>query len=191
MWRTIDILPSSLQGDPQVEAACEALDRQLVNLYRDIPQVAFWSNIPEQIPPLLDMMLWEYHVDNLQMILDGAELTIEQKRQMLDDSILWHQKKGTKWLLEKALQILYGDIVQVVEWYEYGGKPYFFKVQTRESGLFNDPEIRSRMMDAIMQLKNVRSWLEAFEQLVLVEGTFYVGIMNYITVYFTVRPHNA
>lgn len=159
MWRTIDILPSSLSGDPQVQAACEALDRQLIELYREIPSVAFWTDIESQVPPLLDIMMWEYHVDINEMMLGGGQLTDAKKRALIDESIIWHQKKGTKWIIEHALSFVF-EGVSVREWFEYGGRPFFFKVVASSS--LNDPDTYRRVLSTIYALKNVRSWLEEF-----------------------------
>jgi hypothetical protein len=50
--------------------------------------------------------------------------------------------------------------IEVVEWYEYGGRPYFFKVVA--SSALNDPFIYDRVLRTVYELKNVRSWLEEF-----------------------------
>lgn len=159
MWQTIEILPSSLRNDPQVISACEAIDSQLVELYRDVSPIAFWPNIDKQVSPLLDVMMWEYHVDINEMMVAGGALSEEKKRQLIDESIFWHQKKGTKWIIERALAILF-EKIEVIEWYEYGGNPYFFKVVA--SSALNDWQTYGRVLRIIYTLKNVRSWLEEF-----------------------------
>jgi phage tail P2-like protein len=159
MWKTIDIVPSSIRDDPQVQAACYAIDNQLADLYGGIPSVAFWPNIYTQVPPLLDVMMWEYHVDINQMVTDGSALTDDKKRELIDASIVWHQKKGTKWAVEQALQSVWGS-AYVTEWYQYGGKPFFFRVIIDQD--VTDATIRQRVYDTIQETKNVRSWLEGF-----------------------------
>ena len=72
MWRTIDIVPDSLRSDPQVQSACASIDKELEAIYGDIPDVCFWPNLYQQVPPLLDIMMWEYHVDVVQMVVDGS-----------------------------------------------------------------------------------------------------------------------
>ena len=153
-----DILPESLQGDPQVRAACEAIDAELAEIYRDIPQVAFWPDLANQTSPLLDVLMWEYHVDWTQDIMYGTPLTDQQKREAIDKSILWHQKKGTKWAVQEILRTAF-PTANVVEWYQYGGRPYYFRVVVNED-VAGNPALYERMVRAIMATKNVRSWLD-------------------------------
>ena len=49
---------------------------------------------------------WEMHVD----VWAGWEgdLSIEKKRQLIDESIEWHRHKGTKWAVERMLQTVSG-----------------------------------------------------------------------------------
>lgn len=194
MIKLIDLLPSSLVDDPQVQAACESIDRQLFKINDEIPILSFWPSIDKQVSPLLDIMMWEYHVDFLHIIHDGSPLTDEKKRILIDQSIIWHQRKGTKWLMEHVLQALWGDVVNinVVEWYEYGGKPFFFKIQLSNVKFLNDPEFRERVLYTIMELKNVRSWLERFEEIMEpIHGYVYIGIVIFLAIDFTIKPHNA
>lgn len=159
MTPTIELVPESLQSDPQVIAACAALDIELEEIYDELPSVAFWTDISKIVPPLLDVLVWEYHVDIHQMVRDGSLLTDEQKRQLIDDSIIWHQHKGTKWAVETACEVVLG-VVKLYEWFEYGGEPFFFRLRTSE--LLPDAETVQRLMQVIIETKNVRSWMEEF-----------------------------
>jgi P2-related tail formation protein len=156
MWKTIDIVPSSIREDPQVIAACEAIDSELQEIYDEIPDIAFWPNLDKVSGPLLDVLMWEYHVDIHQQLVDGAPLTDQDKRNLIERSIIWHQKKGTKWIVEQVLHTGW-PTADVIEWFEYGGNPYFFRIIIDQDV---DPITLGRMSDAVMAVKNVRSWLE-------------------------------
>jgi phage tail P2-like protein len=159
MISTIELVPDSLRNDPQVIAACAALDIELEEIYAEIPDVAFWTNLENVVPPLLDVLVWEYHVDLHQMVRDGSLLTDEQKRQLIDDSIPWHQHKGTKWAVETACEVVFATVL-LYEWFEYGGNPFFFRLLTNEA--LTSPELVQRLMQVIYETKNVRSHLEEF-----------------------------
>jgi P2-related tail formation protein len=108
---------------------------------------------------------------------------------LLKESIYWHQKKGTKWLIEHALSELF-ERVELVEWFDYGGNPYFFKVIVSSS--LNDPDLFRKVLAVVYELKNVRSWLEEFiiaktSELPLWEASVTVrNVTN--TIYLMERP---
>jgi phage tail P2-like protein len=156
MWRTIDIVPSSIRDDPQVIAACEAIDQELQEIAAEIPSILFWPFVDEQVPPLLDILAWELHVD----VWEGWEgdLDIETKIQLINQSIDFHRHKGTRYAVDQILKTVFKQGT-VSEWFEYSGRPYFFRI------LFEDDISGTQwntVLDAVYAMKNVRSWLDAF-----------------------------
>jgi phage tail P2-like protein len=158
MQRTIDIVPSSIRGDPQVIAACGAIDPELLEIYNELPSICFWPFINDQVPPLLDVLAWEMHVD----VWQGWEgdLTIEKKRELINQSIDWHQHKGTKYAVEQMVRTVFAQ-GYVTEWFQYGGRPYFFKVVVTQQ--ITDTEQLKLLTDSVNAVKNARSWMEAIE----------------------------
>lgn len=155
MWRTIEIVPSSIAGDPQVIAACDAIDKELAQIYDGIPSILFWPFVDEQVPPLLDILSWEMHVDVWQNI-EGDPLTTEKKRELINESIDWHRHKGTRYAVDQMLRVVFAQ-GRVTEWYEYGGRPYYFRIAFEgdiTGAQFN------RVLEAVYAVKNVRSWLD-------------------------------
>jgi hypothetical protein len=87
-------------------------------------------------------------------------MDLETKRKLIKQSIAWHRMKGTPAAVEAVVSAAF-DTSTVQEWWEYGGKPYFFKVVT-EDATTNSGTIE-RMKRAIESIKNTRSWLEKIE----------------------------
>jgi phage tail P2-like protein len=170
MFKTIDIVPSSIANDPQVRAACEAIDKEFESIYGCIPSILFWPYINQQVPPLLDVLAWEMHVD----VWQGWEgdLSIEKKRQLIEESIEWHRHKGTKWAVQHMLDTVF-DGGKVTEWYEYGGRPYFFRIITEQDIV--DPKAMINVINAIYAVKNARSWLDGFIRTRLYQQILYIG----------------
>ena len=158
MNKTIDIVPGSIRGDPQVIAACEAIDAELVDLNEELPTLNFWPFVDQQVSPMIDVMAWEMHVDVWQGW--GGALTVDKKRELVNQSIDWHQHKGTKYAVEQMLKVVFGQ-AYVTEWYQYGGNPYFFKIIVKQP--IGDPIALEQVTNAILAVKNARSWLEGFE----------------------------
>lgn len=158
MLNTIDIVPDSISTDPQVIAACKAIDRQLAELYDAIPSICFWPNVENQIPPLLDILAWEMHVD----IWQGWEgsLSNEKKVELINQSIDWHQHKGTKYAVEQMVRTVFTD-GYVTEWFQYGGRPFFFKIVLKQQ--ITDQQQLDTLIQSVYAVKNVRSWIEDIE----------------------------
>ena len=56
-------------------------------------------------------------------------MSLEKKRETLKYVQQIKRKCGTKWAVEKFVIIAFGT-GKVIPWFEYGGKPYSFKIQT-------------------------------------------------------------
>jgi phage tail P2-like protein len=148
-----------------VQAACEAIDAELQQIYTEFlpesaastgqPSILFWPFINAQVPPLLDVLAWEFHLDVWQN-MEGA-VDIDTKRRLIEESIFWHQHKGTRYAVDQMLATIFKQGV-VTEWYEYGGTPYHFRIITEDDIV--DPDDLARVIDGIYAVKNVRSWMD-------------------------------
>ena len=87
-------------------------------------------------------------------------LPLEKRRALVKESIAWHRIKGTPAAVEQVVSAAFGPC-HVSEWYEYGGKPYTFRVSIAGKDAF---DVKSRninqLLKAIYSAKNVRSWLD-------------------------------
>lgn len=88
--------------------------------------------------------------------------TDAEKRNLIKQAIDIHKYKGTKYALLKVLEMLNLQ-GRVREWFEYGGQPYFFKVEAGFADRGADEDLISRIEDLINQYKNERSWLDSLE----------------------------
>lgn len=66
------------------------------------------------------------------------------------------RKRGTKWAVENLVSSCFGE-GYVMEWYEYGGKPYRFKIFTNTTFTEDIYEVFYNMIEVV---KNVRSHIE-------------------------------
>ena len=88
--------------------------------------------------------------------------TEQEKRALIKNAIELHRYKGTKYSLEKVLEILNLN-GKIREWFEYSGNPYHFIVSLdlRTRGFEQTTE--GQLLDLIEETKNVRSVLEKLE----------------------------
>ena len=157
----LDIMPDSIRGDPQVQAAAKALDAELARVAEDIRENLLISRIDELPESVLDLLAWQWHVDFYQPL----GMQIETKRKLIKESIAWHRIKGTPAAVEKVMSAAF-DNSWVEEWFEYGGEPGHFRVKTTD--VSNDPEVMKNMRAAIWSAKNVRSWLDGLQFILII-----------------------
>lgn len=148
-----EVLPPSILRDENLLAIAKSLDRELEKLSADAQKVLHLPRLDELPHEILDLLAWQFHVD----FYEPTEMDIETKRKLIRESLLWHRIKGTPVAVEKLLQSVMRD-AQVEEWFEYGGRPYYFRIKAAGLKFYGDEgETFFRMIDAT---KNIRSWLD-------------------------------
>jgi len=157
----LDILPASIREDPQVQAMAAAITPELQAVSANIAQCILIPRViklqdpdyPLEFPDeVLDVLAWGIHVDFYE-----PDLAIEQKRELIRNSGAWHRRKGTKWAVEQVVSIVFPTAV-VTEWFEYGGEPFHFRLETDQT-LAGDVDL-DRLVRMINATKNTRSHLE-------------------------------
>ena len=112
------------------------------------------------IYPAIDMLGSELiNTLAIQMHCDFYDdtLPLAVRRNLVKNSIAWHRIKGTPAAVEQMIQTVYQTGV-VEEWFDYGGEPFFFKVNLGDSQITTQ-KIKN-LIKMINVSKNVRSWLE-------------------------------
>ena len=150
----LDILPENLLADAQIYAAARALDDELQKVTAATRDALILPRIDELSEEVVDLLAWQWSVDFYDELKSLAE-----KRNAVKQSIAMHRLKGTRRAVELALHMVYTS-GEVSEWFEYGGRPYYFSVR------FIEPEnIRMEDVDRVIRIinavKNTRSWLES------------------------------
>lgn len=85
---------------------------------------------------------------------------VSEKRDLIKNSLNLHRFRGTRFSLVRVLDIL-GLNGQLEEWFEYGGKPYHFKITVDMNNKAFDETTEASLLDLITANKNVRSKLES------------------------------
>ncbi|NLU09452.1 MAG: phage tail protein I [Tepidanaerobacter acetatoxydans] len=151
--KLIDILPEPLKKDKTIVAIAKVLQKYIDENYEYIKRLLILPNIDNITDEkLIDHLAYQFHVDFYDQYLD-----IDKKKKLVKNSIPHHRRKGTKWAIENLLTTLF-DVSWLKEWFEYDGKPYMFKIHTRD--LIDSEEKYTKIIDAINTVKNTRSWLE-------------------------------
>lgn len=170
-----EILPPNLRADKNVAAVAKSLDAELKRLSLQTKLPLHLPRLDELPHEVLDKLAWGFDVP----FYEPEKMNIEKKRLLVSNAILQWRKIGTRYALRKMLDCFSKD-TQISEWFEYDGSPYHFKLklQRLQDLDSDDGEILMRLIDTV---KNLRSWLDAFDFILTREGTdeiLHVGFID-------------
>lgn len=164
----VDIIPSSIQRAPSIDATARSIDFEFDGVRGEIPKSIHYPRLNELPSAVLDLLAWQFHVDFYDQSLD-----VDTKRRLLLQSIAWHRIKGTPAAVEAMVNAVYAS-AEVQEWYEYGGEPYHFKVVVRSEPI-QEASVLKTLTRAINEVKNVRSWMDPIEFTQSFQKMIYIG----------------
>lgn len=177
--KLLDLLPPNLKKDPDIIAAARSIDEEFAAIVDEAKNCIIIPRIAEiEDSELIDLLAWQFHVD----FYDPA-LTLEIRKQLVENSFAWHKYKGTPAAVEELISTLF-DEGQILEWFEYGGDPFYFQVITNNTSVTQERALE--FTKALESVKNKRSWLDKViisqkEGLTLYFGSFvHVGDRHYI-----------
>ena len=161
-----DILPSNLMEDPAAQAFSYALREgtRLLNRYTQLCYV--YCSIDTAPNDVVDLLAKELRT---QYYSDALELDV--KRGLVRNTLIWYMTAGTPAAVEELVGIVFGE-GEVSEWFEYGGKQYWFKIKT--NAILTE-DMNTFFSDMIRRVKNTRSHIEAIEIHRTIEQTIYAG----------------
>lgn len=182
----LDGLPDIIKNQIWAQAMAKAAKKNkqyILDKARVLPLFAAVDIQPEFI---LDQMALDLRVHEY-----SQNFYIEKKRELIKTSLSRWSKAGTKAAVEDLCSKIFGD-AHVLEWYEYNGRPYFFKVTC------NNTQITDKDVDAfkkaINSIKRLSVWLDNIELIMNVEtfniyGNFNVYDTTQVT--FNVKGNTA
>lgn len=144
-------LPAALQKDPSAVALAEAMADLLARRPDEIEQLRIYPVIDRLDARLLDILAYDFKVDWWD-----ADYSLEEKRRTLKDSWRVHKLLGTKAAVEMAISAIYPRTT-VLEWWEYGGEPYHFRLDINITNDSIDSVKQRRVMERLEYYKSLRS----------------------------------
>lgn len=115
-----DILPQSFASQQENAVLVESITEMFRYILEQTDVLDPSNPIPEM---LLDIIAKEEHVDYYD-----DRLSADQKRALIRSSWSVHRRKGTAQAIEDVVSIIL-DKAKIVEWFEYGGDPYHFRIE--------------------------------------------------------------
>lgn len=149
-----DYLPKALKRDKRMKALAAAVTEQMLGVSGEIDNVLIYSRIDELPEELIDILAFDMHVDWYDY-----SYPLDIKRNILKSSVKVHKKMGTKYAVENALKAFYPES-KVEEWFEYGGRPYTFRIKITVSSLGMPESVAVQLIKQMWFYKNLRSHCE-------------------------------
>lgn len=171
-----DILPSSL-ADEKLLAISDGIDKVLNRINKKIDKCYVYKNLENTYPEIVNEMFWEWHVDYY-----SEDLTLDKKIKLIRNSYVNHLRKGTPWAVENMLNDIL-DGYYLLEWFDYGGDPFHFKVVTENEILSG--QVLANITKAVNITKNIRSHFEGVVQSKVISSTTNYQYGNYAASNYT------
>ena len=148
-----------MQRDLTTKGFCAGLNGELQDLATKTYNILMFQALntvgdTEFGNELVDELAWQFHVDYYDKTAD-----FEVKRNLVKQSIRIHQKKGTPQAVMDLLNTAFPSDTLLLEWFDYNGKPYHFRVVT--SSL--DGIDKNAFIKALNTIKNARSYLDGLD----------------------------
>ena len=151
----LDLQTSYMKQDPTTIAMCKVLNPIFRDLHKESKLAFIYGRIHELDDKTLDELAWQFHVD-----FYSVDFPIHVKRNLIKNSKVIHRLKGTPAAVENLLSSIFGK-ARLVEWFEYDGNPYMFKVKVEVENNIN--LLLDKFESSINSVKNTRSHLEKIE----------------------------
>lgn len=149
--------PLALQPDSSLMAIARVLAGTLEARWDEAALAILYPSIDELPEMLLDILAYDFKVDWWD-----KNYSLEEKRQIFKTNWYVHQHMGTKAAVETAISAIYPR-TRVLEWWEYGGEPYHFKLLIDSEYEKIDPEKHRRVLEKVAYYKNLRSHMDDVE----------------------------
>lgn len=149
-----DIMPYNITRSPEVQALSHALQQGTRLLHEYSQRLYIYAHLEEQPEVVIDLLASELRTQYYR-----SEMELETKRRLVRNTLIWYMTAGTPAAVEELVENVFGS-GEVSEWFEYGGKPYCFRVST---DVHMEPETITEFSRMISKVKNTRSHLDALE----------------------------
>ncbi len=169
----IQLLPEWMRDDEANRALSTAMDKLISLVGKRIKTLRIWDQLEQLTGEELDEIAWELGIEWY-----SSSWNKEQKIGAIKTYGPIVEKQGTKWAVEQLVSAVFG-IGEVSEWYEYGGKPYYFKIRT--SALLTQDGMKD-FLEKVRKVKNVRSHIENIEILRITDQKVVTG-QGYFSIY--------
>lgn len=120
----IELMPPSLRYDPQIIAACEAIQPEFEELAMLHEYADIYGNIDNLPEPVLAALAWQNQVYGAEWAIAGS---LNKRRELVANAWILNRLRGTPWSILRIFEIL-GMRAEIKEWFEENAEPGTFRI---------------------------------------------------------------
>lgn len=170
----LDGLPTIIKEQVWAQAMSKAVQKEMRKILDYAKVAPLYAAVDMQKEQVLDLMAIDLRVHEYSQHFD-----IAVKRALIKESLARWSKAGTKSAVEELCNKIFGDS-HVTEWYEYQGRPHYFKVTCTNSQI-TEKDLND-FKKAVESIKRLSSWLDGVELILQVETMpLYTAFSLYVT----------
>lgn len=147
----LDLLGPNFRADPEVQSLSHAIKLGVYMLINNAEKAMVYCGVDYLDGSALDLLAAE-----LRTQYYDTSYPVEKKRELVKNTLLWHQQAGTAGVVNDLVRKVYGEDAAISEWFEYSGAPYTFMVSVQNQ---LSPESIAMFNDILKSAKNIRSRL--------------------------------
>lgn len=158
----VQLLPSFMRADRFDASVCDVVDQFGREMSNAIASYSVWNAVDSMSARQLDALAKEMGIE----YYDGSA-SVEAKRGIIKSARAVQAKLGTKWALQKVLDIYFSSQSRVVEWFDYDGapgEPNHFTIETEYTP--STAQESSRFLAVLNAVKRKSSILDKVEAVI-------------------------
>lgn len=164
----MELIPNFMKEDKAVQGLSDGVSTLIQKLAGRIKLFRTWDQIGNMESEELD-----YLADELNVFWYDQSATVDVKRKIIQDAFKVHAKMGTAWAVEQVISTYFGE-GEVIEWYEYGGDPGHFIIQTVNQNVLRDKY--DSFIKVLNLVKRKSTQLDAIELISDAQGNIYTYV---------------
>ena len=158
-YRTETAFPAEMKTVERM-ALAYAYDRQKKLFLERMKRVYIWADLDNVDENKLDFLAVECRV-----LFYNSSLSPDVKRKLIQNSIYWYMKLGTRQAMEEMIDIVFGnENTNIEEWYTYAGEAFHFRV------VVGTTVTQTSIKEFLLYLNQVKNARSRFDYLVFQNG---------------------
>jgi len=166
----LQLLPPNFQKDPHDIALSKAIETEFRDLLKMGDQILVYPVVNRLPDEMLNKLANQFNIQGYD-----ETLPLERKRYLVQNALFFYLKAGTKKAVEEKMIGIFGD-ADLLEWFEDGGRPFTFSIET--SNVLANTAMEQQCRLAIQSTKNTRSHLESLSINVSGRQDLYIGMVT-------------
>ena len=173
-----DGLPPIIAEETWAQAMAKAVRSEMRKILEYAKVARLYAAIDQEPDNVIDLM-----AKDLQVQEYSQDYNLDNKRALVKIALQRWSKAGTKSAVQELCTKIFGD-AGVVEWYEYEGDPFYFRVTCNSVTTTEEDVVHFRR--AVESIKRLSAWLENIELIINIPA--HPNIMGFAQ-YMVKRDH--